>query len=363
MKRESWKADAPSTGILKVCLAPDDEVESAMREWESQYSIDIVGGGLTRFIPYLFRRLSDLKIEARDYQIIRGVYYKSWWFQTVHQKNNLAFLAHLDDGFPTFSLLKGVALQQSVYSHDPRTRPCDDVDVLVNPRDRALAADYLLARGFTLDGVYTLDYTMNFRKSASFVKGEISIDLCWGLYEYAANPDYLEAISLTQVELEQGTFSVLSDTANLIHTCLHGAGWNRVPSTRWILDAALLIQKGKIDWDEFTATIIENSWQIPLIDQLQYLAEFGAVVPAKVLEDLQKSRKSISGRLMYFYLRQSKLNLRRLCRAKFSEYLIYVTLHGMKSSLRNYIFVERMVLPNLVREFKRSRPLVERDKN
>ena len=322
MKRESWKADAPTTGILKICLAPDNQVEQAMRKWESQYSIDVVRGGLTRFVPYLFRRLSDLKIDARDYQIIRGVYYKSWWFQTVHQENNLAFLALLGEGFPKFSLLKGVALQQSVYAHDPRTRPCDDVDVLVYQEDRFAAVEYLIERGFVIDGPFSLEYALSFRKSAAFKRGDISIDLCWGLYEYAANPQYLGQLPLKEMTLEQGKFTVLDDTANLIHTCLHGAGWNREPATRWILDAALLIQIGEIDWSTFVRLVKENGWQIPLIDQLEYLEEFGALIPRTVMGELRNSRKSASGRLMYLYQRQSKLVLRRLLRAKYSEYLI-----------------------------------------
>ena len=358
MKRESWKADAPSTGILKICLAPDNQVESAMRAWEDEYSIDVIRAGLTRFVPYLFRRLSDLKIDARDYQIIRGVYYKSWWFQTVHQKNNLAFLALLGDGFPQFTLLKGVALQQSVYSRDPRTRPCDDVDVFIQPSDRRAAVDYLMERGFVLDGPFSLEYALSFRKSIAFKRDDISIDLCWGLFEYAANPGYTKSLSLREVTIEEGQFTVLDDTANLIHTCLHGAGWNREPSTRWILDAALLIQHGDIDWNTFTSLAIENGWQIPLIDQLIYLGEFGAVVPAEVLERLRQSKKRTSGKMMYFYQKQSNLLFRKILRAKYAEYLTYITLNGMRNNPWNYIKVELRVLPALILEFISSRPKI-----
>ena len=358
MKRESWKADAPSTGILKICLAPDNQVESAMRAWEDEYSIDVIRAGLTRFVPYLFRRLSDLKIDARDYQIIRGVYYKSWWFQTVHQKNNLAFLALLGDGFPQFTLLKGVALQQSVYSRDPRTRPCDDVDVFIQPSDRRAAVDYLMERGFVLDGPFSLEYALSFRKSIAFKRDDISIDLCWGLFEYSANPHYVASLPTREVRIEEGAFTVLDDTANLLHTCLHGAGWNREPSTRWILDAALLIQSGSIDWKTLVDLAVKNGWQYPLSKQLMYLGEFGALAPDWVITTLEQSKKSISGRAMYFYQRQSNLTIRKILRAIYAEYLVHITINELKNSPINYLKIEMKTLPTLVNEFITSRSRV-----
>jgi len=353
MKVESWKADIRLTEILKICLAADEEVRRLLTDWESKYSISEVDGGLVRFLPFLYRRILDLNIEARDYNILRGVYFKHWWVQTVFQKNNLAFLGTLDETFPPFAILKGVALQNTVYSHDPRTRPCDDVDIFVYSSDRKKAAKYFLRNEFRLDNVYPLDYVLKYRKSASFVKDGISIDLNWGLHEYAKNPEYQKMIEFQGIEIEQVKFNVLSVTINLIHTIIHGAAWNSISSTRWILDAALLSRSSEIDWTLFAEIVIENGWQHPLVDQLNYLSEFEVRIPKEVIQKISESNSDFWGRAMYFYQRQPSRLARRVNRTLYSDYLTYITNERLKNSIFNFIKFQPVVLRAIFTEYLR----------
>jgi hypothetical protein len=351
MKRESWKADKRLTEILGICLAPDEEVETLLRVWESKYSIAEVDGGLIRFLPFLFRRISDLNIEARDYNILRGVYFKNWWVQTVYQRNNLAFLNILDETFPPFAILKGVALQNTIYSHDPRTRPCDDVDIFVYAIDRYEAANYFLRNGFRLDNIYTLDYLMKYRKSASFVKDDISIDLNWGLHEYAKDSQYQKRIIFQEIEIDQVKFNVLNETFNLVHTIIHGAAWNSISSTRWIMDAALLSQSRAIDWGLFAEIVIENGWQHPLVDQLHYLSEFDVEIPKEVIQRISSSKADYWGKALYFYQSQPSQLARRVNRTLYSDYLVYITNQEHKNSIFNYLRFEPAILANLVKQY------------
>jgi len=353
MRIESWKADKRLTEILIICLAPDKDVESMLKKWESKHSILEIDGGLIRFIPFLFRRVLDLDVKAHDYNILRGVYFKNWWVQTVFQKSNLSFLSTLDESFPPFAILKGVALQNTVYSHDPRTRPCDDIDIFVYSNARLDAAKYLLSNGFELDNVYSLEYVMNFRKSASFKKDDLSIDLNWGLHEYSKDTEYQKKIEFHKVEIDKVRFNILSDTINLVHTIIHGAGWNSVSSTRWILDAALLIQNKVIDWTLFVDFVIENGWQYPLVDQLNYLSEFGVEIPGEVIQGITKSKIDYWGKAMYFYQRQPSKFARRVNRTIYSDYLTYITNEGLRNSILNYIKFEPLAVANLLKQYSR----------
>lgn len=350
MPKVFWKADEKLTPILKMCLAPESEVERLLRQWESENSIDVIDGGLIRYVPYLYRRLLNLKIEPRDNYILRGAYFKSWWAQTVYQKGNLEFLGNLNTEFPEFALLKGVALQNSVYSNDPRTRPCEDVDILVDPLERMRAAQYLLGVGFKLDSVYSLNYVMNFRKSAPFRRDDISIDLNWGLYEYSKNPNFYKALDFQSVTIAEKQFRILSDTDNLIHTIIHGSGWNPMPSTRWILDAALLISNSQIDWDLFVEKVIINGWQYPLIDQIAYLTEYKIEIPLYVMTSIRESKADKFGKAMFFYQKQPSIWNRRLLRIAYADYLAFLTNSRSTNSFGNFIRIEPKVIVNFLRE-------------
>lgn len=351
MSRESWKADGSLAEIISLCLSSDSEFSAKLKKWESRQSIDIIDGGLLRFIPFLYRRILDLNIDARDKNIMRGVYYKSWWYQTVFQQENVKFLESIINDFPRFALIKGVALQHSIYRNDPRTRPCDDVDILVDSRDRIKAVKYLLTRGFRLDSDYTLTYVMNFRKSASFVNDKISVDLNWGLFEYSRQPKYFRELELQLVKSGEIDFLTLADTENLIHTFLHGAGWNSVSSTRWIMDAALLVKKGNIDWQRFTKIVIANGWQYPLINQIEYLEEFEIFIPRTTKAEIASSKRDHFGEAMYLYQRQPKLISRRVLRFLYSDYLTYLTVNGFTNSLFNYFRLQPKVLKNFIVQY------------
>ncbi len=352
MSEVFWKADEKLKPILNICLAPDVEVEKLLRNWEQNNAIEVIDDGLIRYIPYLYRRLLNLKIEPRDNYILRGAYFKSWWAQTVFQKANLEFLSNLNAEFPQFTLLKGVALQQSIYSADPRTRPCEDVDILVNPKERLRAVELLLSAGFNLDSVYSLTYVMNFRKSAPFVRDDISIDLNWGLYEYSGNPNSYQELEFQFITTSQIQFRILSDTDNLIHTIIHGAGWNPMPSTRWILDAALLIKNNQINWDQFVEKVISNGWQYPLINQIEYLKEFGVEFPTQVLTTIKESKFDKSGIAMFTYQKQPNVWNRRLLRIAFADYLAFLTNTQTSNTFGNFIRIQAKVIMNIPRELR-----------
>ena len=356
MSDKNWKADSHSA-IVNLCLIEDTQVQAALRKWEDGASIALINAGHVRYIPFLYRRILDLNLQSRNREILmifKGVYLKTTWQQTVFQKKNIEFLASNKSEMPEFAFLKGVALQNSVYANDPRTRPCDDVDIFVNRTDLDKAITFLSEQGFQLESPYSMEYVLNFRKSASFTRGGLSIDLNWGLYDYARGNKYTPDLQFQKVTIEGKTFLILSDTFNLIHSMLHGSGWNSTPSTRWILDAALLIRTGSIDWNVFEKVVIENGWQYPLILQLDYLEEFDIFVPIGTKNTIRSSKRDWLGIAMYLYLSQSSLLGRRFTRLLYGDYLAYITNQRLEHSIWTFIRFEFLVLCSLTREYLAS---------
>jgi len=214
------------------------------------------------------------------------------------------------------------------------------------------AVDLLYGAGFKLDSVYSLRYVMNFRKSASFVREDVSLDLNWGLYEYSKNPNFYEKLKFQSSENESNQLRILSDTDNLIHTIIHGSGWNPTPSTRWILDAALLIKNGKINWALFVENVIFNGWQYPLIDQIEYLMDYGIKIPSHVITSIRESEFDKFGIAMFTYQKQPNKRNRRLLRIAYADYLAFLTNNQKANNLGNYIRIELRVLLAFLMEFR-----------
>jgi hypothetical protein len=277
----------------------------------------------------------------------------------VFHKKNIEFLGTVGDKLPTFSFLKGIALQNSIYSSDPHTRPCEDVDIFVFPENLNAAINFLLDLGFTpnTSKTYSLNHVTKFRKSVSFTKDDISLDLNWGLYEYSKSNKYFSRIHFKSITINDFNYYILDDTYNLIHTLLHATGWNPTPSTRWIIDAALLIRKGEINWSEFEKTVTENGWQYPLSLQLEYLVEFGVPVPLSTKKAFSQIKPDLFCKAMYFYQSQPTRFGRRVCRLFYSDYLAFITNNNIKNSFFNYLWIEPLVgyyfILAIARRFKR----------
>jgi hypothetical protein len=179
----------------------------------------------------------------------------------------------------------------------------------------------------------------------------VSIDLNWGLYEYARIPHYFNELKYQSKNAGVNEVKILSDTDNLIHSIIHGSGWNPVPSTRWILDAALLINKGNVDWEEFTTKVINNGWQYPLIEQLKYLQEFGILIPNLVQVQISTSKPDPFGKAMHLYQRQPKLTVRRFLRFLYSDYLTYITVNNLRNDPTRYLRVQTKVFKSFIFQY------------
>src|SRR4029077_1263519 len=57
----------------------------------------------------------------------------------------------------------------------------------------------------------------------------------------------------------------------LVHVCAHGARWSDPPSVRWVIDAALVVRAGNVDWMHVCNQTERLGLALPLLETLNYL--------------------------------------------------------------------------------------------
>lgn len=293
----------PQRLLLQACLAEDAEFAALFERWQDSVDLDDVDYGSHRLLPYLYRKLERLGVSARDQGRLRGIYARFWALH--HTKATPALDAVADLPMP-YLVLKGTALQTLVYGNDPATRPSDDVDILVHPRDREQALRHLLRSGFELEVDLPLETYLHLRKGANLVRVGVAVDLHWNIFYWSADPLLIDRMFERAVEIDYRgrPLRSLGPTDTLLHTVIHGFGINTVPPIRWVLDAALLIRSGQIDWTLFETEVIASGWGRATSMQLRILADvFGVEVPIGVIHRLRAGGGRFDFALQWAHLR------------------------------------------------------------
>jgi hypothetical protein len=189
-------------------------------------------------------------------------------------------------------VLKGVAMV-ALYYRELGVRPMSDFDILVRPQTvrgviEVLQSQRWSRRGgpsFT-DGFFTVHYGWPFRHPNG-----VELDLHWYLLDQscapAADADLWSAARA--VEVEGSPIRVLSPGDQLLHVCVHGAEWDRVPNLRWIADAAVIVRRSgdQIDWDRLVSQAEGHGVVVPVHATLTYLRDrFEVPVPPRALRQL-----------------------------------------------------------------------------
>jgi hypothetical protein len=174
----------------------------------------------------------------------------------------------------------------------PALRPMDDIDFIVHKEkvQQAIAILHELGWRPTFDNPEDLDLIHAYAFNNG--KGQ-NIDLHWHSLDTDLTelhtPGYWERSFAS--ELVGIPVRVMSPTDQLIHACVHGIRWSRIPPIRWIVDSAMLIDDstGRIDWDHLIQHTKNLSASIPVFQGLSYLqSEFNIQIPASVLEALER---------------------------------------------------------------------------
>lgn len=263
--------------LLVACTTDSTNFEPALRKWEIVQNIGDIDFATMRLIPFLYRRAQLLGVKMANEGICKGLYLRAWYLLKTTGVPSLDWVSK-QKCFSGAIVLKGAALQKTIYADDPPTRPADDLDLLI-PRESALEVFGVLERaGLSMDHGLSPRTITNLRNGINFYGEGMAIDVHWNLFPVSLDPTFIRRIFHRSVPLV-GILRTLSPTDHLLHTLLHGFGANDIAPIRWALDAALLIREKEIDWGLFWREVSANGWGRIFKKQLTVLRSLDLLVP------------------------------------------------------------------------------------
>jgi hypothetical protein len=227
--------------------------------------------------------------------------------------------------------LKGLPLLLEYYQ-DPSLRPMSDIDLLVRPVDLRAAIAALGRAGWRLQGGHIYEGLLSHLGSCDFRRGDgVKLDLHQHLIEHGALPPARPSLWPRRHSLDlRGTACFAPEAADLLfHVCVAGVKFGHNKNARWVADASTVLGRAgaALRWDVVVEEAVERRLVLPLRECLGYLTGLGIVVPAAVLERLDRQRVGRGDRLAYRLLRRHSRTLGQL----FEEYL-WLYLSGARAS-------------------------------
>lgn len=290
--------------LIKAALLPAEQAAPAWRRWKARgLSLDTVGDASFRLLGRLWANRDAAAIGAEDLGLLKGVYRQSFADNVAKLTAALdAAQIIVDAGIPVL-FFKGAAL---IATCDATLglRRIADVDILVPERDAERAAASLIAAGYQPAAESLRDKPANCRigHARSWrcpTPPGYEIDLHWWAFKPAGDdsPMFETARDATLLERQ---ILVPSATESLL-VAVANAFWREGPPLRWIVDSLLLFQAGPIDWDALLQRANRPGVLPGLTAGLGYLvSEFGAPVPAAVLDELRRQPISWRARVAHW---------------------------------------------------------------
>jgi hypothetical protein len=288
--------------ILRVALLPPDQ---AIREWHSlrgDMDLDTIQDrDAIRLLPLIYRALADSGTEDPYLARLKGVVRRSWYDNQRLFHGVGSALDALEDAGVRAMLLKGVPLALQCYP-EIGLRPMEDIDMLVEPGRAREAIAVLERAGWpatpAVEDPEAVPYGEQMMHQVA-CRGESGqwIDLHWRFVPWVARDGsgYDPALWASARPLAVAGHATLSPCPDdlLLLVLLHAyrAGWATAP--RWVADATFLLRAmgDEIDWDRFTARVVQAHLVEPVRDALQYVhREYGAPVPVETLRVLAQAR-------------------------------------------------------------------------
>ena len=250
------RAEALHRALLHVLVGPVDERSAGGRSGVPR-SICPRPTRTFHLLPLASRRFADLAGDDADR--LSGVYRYSWYRNRMLVRSATRVLRALDDAGVPHLVLKGAALGVTTY-HDAGTWPITDVDVLVHADDKQRAVDLLLSADWVPDSpvpaeMLRVHHAFNVRPDHS------PRSICTGGSSTSiATPRPIVAAWQRSVVIELdgvATARCSSPTDQLLQALVHA----EPEDLRWIVDTALLVESGAVDWPVLcTEAEARQSW-------------------------------------------------------------------------------------------------------
>jgi hypothetical protein len=289
--------------LLKACLFENQEAaQAAFHAWAKNVELYFVDAGSQILLLMLYERLRHWNVEYADFRRIKGV---ARYFWVRHQ----TYRRELRDLVETFSrarieimLLKGAALNATVYSDGNRLM--SDIDVAVR-RNRAGEAITLLQDHGWKSQFRCIEQLLSATHGCHFRRSDGHLDLHWDFFHGKPLGDEAQELlwsAAQHVEFDGMKVCTLSATDQFLHTCEHGMRTNETAPFRWLADACLIHRNGgPIDWQRLAMLAEQFELVEPVTRTLRYLELFlGSPIPQEAYTALRSRRRPLTSRIEYF---------------------------------------------------------------
>jgi len=298
--------------LLRAALCRGDDALTAWTQWRSRLDSERLDETCYQLLPILYWNLHQHRVTDTLLPFLKLQYQVTWYKNVQLFRHVGAALRALRSNELETLLLKGAALIP-LYYRDYGLRPTNDVDVLVQPGDVALAAKTLTSLGWRIEGRDPLRFperTIAVTREAHFEDPSgCVIDLHWHVlpescYPGADNEFWSGALPM---DFEQISVLCMNPTDQFLHVCVHGTPIVGSGSVlRRICDAMKILQSCErdVDWTRLIAQARKHSLGLQLLDSLACLEDvFWGTVPWDVLDALRSEPCTWDQRIVSRYLR------------------------------------------------------------
>lgn len=276
--------------LLRAAALPDlNQAAAAYDQWQRTVEFETATMATQRLLVAVSYRMPEGILPAVDRARLKGVERKLWSLCIISLKSTEPALAALHREKIDVMVLKG-AVRTVLDVSDLRGRFASDLDLLVRPTDFGRAWDAIVGAGWTYRDGQPPDLLRLI--GANLKRGDLG-ELDLHRYPYHqlirsdAEPTGLWARARLQEFMGHPVF-VPSPTDRLLMAIAHGAIGGHEQSD-WLVDSALLIHGGEVDWDLFLTLARERGIEANVAVVLSYLAgPLEAPVPVDVLEGLAR---------------------------------------------------------------------------
>ncbi len=285
--------------VLRAALSGPEAALAAWEQLRGQALLD--DAAVSRLLPLLHENLRVAGVAQEQLVGLRGVRRHTLVANERLFRGVAPVIAALEDAGVRTVLLKGASLALRHYP-DPGLRPMTDIDLLVAPGDLALAVQIFASHGF-FPSVAPTPRRVQLLHAEDFAdKRGLHVDLHWRLHPHREAADESLWSRLDPLSIAGAPSHALSPADELLHQLVHGLHWSQVSPIRWVADSCGILANASlaVDWEVFVAAAVKARVASAAVEGLRFLRdEFGAEVPASVLDALASSPDPLVERLEY----------------------------------------------------------------
>ncbi|MFA6155005.1 nucleotidyltransferase family protein [Mesorhizobium sp.] len=276
--------------LLKAALLQDEDLAGRFAgRWLDENDIDLVSFREHRLLAAISDRFGRKLATHSAYPRLVGLQKMLWTKSRMAMREAEPALKAMVEIGADIMLIKG-ASRIALNASAQRGRVAHDIDILVRPRDMAAVFDVLRDRDWQIASGVSAQYLrtrLPSLRSMNFFKGSFGdIDLHQLGYD-GSQPSAEDDLAIWQRAIPaefSGVGVFVPSPADRMALAIAHGGLDAHTHSDWLVDCAVAIRGGDVDWDVFLDIVGRRGLAVPAAVALSYLAhEIGIPVPEATL--------------------------------------------------------------------------------